>query len=84
VVLAKLKPTPNRTNLSSAIQICIYDSRSNKNQKISKNKIAMVVSRVASDSIRNTNKTEDSNKNGIERCKMMKQYPNMLDMMKIN
>jgi hypothetical protein len=39
VVLAKLKPTPNITNLSSAIQICIYDSRSNKNQKQAKMKL---------------------------------------------
>ena len=39
VVLAELKPTPNRANLSIAIQICIYDSRSNKNQKQAKTKL---------------------------------------------
>jgi hypothetical protein len=43
----------------------------------------MIVSRVASESIRNMNETEDSNKNRNEICKMMKQHPNMLDMLKI-
>jgi hypothetical protein len=66
VVLAKLKPTPNRTKFICAIQICIYDLRSNKNQKTSKNETAMIVSRVASESIRNTNETKDSNKNRNE------------------
>jgi len=43
----------------------------------------MIVSRVASESIRNMNETEDSNKTETKICKMMKQHPNMLDMMKI-
>ena len=43
----------------------------------------MIVSRVANESIRNMNETEDSNKNRNEICKMMKQHPNMLDMLKI-
>jgi hypothetical protein len=43
----------------------------------------MVVSQVASESIRNMNETEDSNKNINEMCKMMKQHPDMLDMLKI-
>ena len=35
--------------------------------------------------IRNMNETEDSNKNINKKiCKIMKQHPNMLDMMKIN
>ena len=38
----------------------------------------MIVPGVASESIRNVNETEDSNK------KTMKQHPNMLDKMKIN
>jgi hypothetical protein len=42
----------------------------------------MIVSRVGSESIRNMNKTEDLNKNINEICKMMKQHPNMLDMLK--
>ena len=44
----------------------------------------MIVSRVESKSIWNTNETEDSKKNRNERCKTMEQHPNMLDMMKIN
>jgi len=55
--------------LSSAIQICIYDLRSNKNQKTSKNETAMIVSRIASESIRNTNETKASNKNINKICK---------------
>ena len=43
----------------------------------------MIVSRVASESIRNMNETEDSNKKINEIWKMMKQHPNMLDMLKI-
>jgi len=43
----------------------------------------MIVSRVASESIQNMNETEDSNKNMNKICKMMKQHPNMLDMLKI-
>jgi len=44
----------------------------------------MIVSRVASKSIRNKNEIEDSNKNRNEICKeMMKQHPNMLNMLKI-
>ena len=69
-----------QNQLHSAIQICI---RSNKNQKTSKNKTLIIVSRVASESIRNMNETVDSNKNRNEICKMMKQRPNMLDMLKI-
>jgi len=42
----------------------------------------MIVSRVVSESIRNMNETEDSNKKKNEICKMMKQHPNMLDMLK--
>jgi hypothetical protein len=76
-VLAELKTTPIRTNLSSVIQICIYDSRSNKSHKTSKNKTVMIVSRVASKSIQNMNETEDSNKNRNEMCKMMKQHANI-------
>ena len=37
----------------------------------------MIVSRVASESIRNMNETEDSNKNRNEIWKMMKQHSNM-------
>jgi len=44
----------------------------------------MIVSRVASESIRNMNETEDLNENSNKICKIMKQHPNMLDMMKIN
>ena len=45
----------------------------------------MIVSRVASESIRNMNETEDSNKKNRNKIwKMMKQHPDMLDMMKIN
>ena len=44
----------------------------------------MIVSRVESESIRNMNETEDSNKKQKKNMKMMKQHPNMLDMMKIN
>jgi hypothetical protein len=47
------------------------------------NKTAMIVSQVASESIRNMNQTEDSSKNRNEICKMMKLHPNMLDMLKI-
>jgi hypothetical protein len=43
----------------------------------------MIVSLVASESIRNMNETEDSNKNRKKNA-YMKQHPNMLDMMKIN
>jgi hypothetical protein len=42
----------------------------------------MIVSRVASESIWNMNETEDSNNNKNEIWKMMKQHPNMLDMLK--
>jgi len=62
-VLAQLQPTPNKTNLaaqSKYIYIYICDSRSNKNKQ---NETAMIVSRVASEFIRNMNETEDSNKN---------------------
>ena len=45
----------------------------------------MIVSRVASESIWNMNETEDSNKKNRNKIwKMMKQHPDMLDMMKIN
>jgi len=37
----------------------------------------MIVSRVASESIQNINKTKDLNKNKNQICKMMKQHPNM-------
>jgi hypothetical protein len=53
--------------------VYIYDSRSNKNQKTSKNKTAMIASRVANESIRNMNETEDSIK--IE-MKYAKQWNN--------
>jgi hypothetical protein len=44
----------------------------------------MIVLRVASKSIQNMNKTEDSNKNINEICKMIKKkHLNMLDMLKI-
>jgi len=43
----------------------------------------MIISRVVCESIRNMNEIEDSNKNRNEICKMMKQHPNMLDMLKI-
>jgi hypothetical protein len=46
---------------------------------------AMIVSRVASESIRNMNETKDSKKKQKQKiCKIIKQQPNMLDMMKIN
>jgi len=56
-----------------------------KQQKLEnkQNKTTMIVSRVTSESIRNMNETEDSNKNRNEIWKMMKQHPNMLDMLKI-
>ena len=44
----------------------------------------MIVLRVASESTRNLNKIEDSYKNKNEMCKMMRQNPNMLDMLKIH
>jgi len=45
----------------------------------------MIVSRVASESIRNMNETKDSKKKQKQKiCKIIKQQPNMLDMMKIN
>jgi hypothetical protein len=47
------------------------------------NKTAMIVSRLASESIRNMNETGDLNKNRNKICKNEK-HPNMLDMMKIN
>jgi hypothetical protein len=44
----------------------------------------MIVSQVASESIRNTNETEDSNKkHKWNMQKMMKQHPNVLGMLKI-
>ena len=52
-------------------------------QKTSKNKTVMIVSRVASEFIRNINEIEDSNKNINEICKTMKHHPNMLDMLKV-
>ena len=52
---------------------------------MTQNKTAMIVSRLASESIRNMNETEDSNKNRNKKIyKIMKQHPNMLDIMKIN
>jgi hypothetical protein len=54
-----------------------------KTRNTSKNKIVMIVSRVASESILNMNEIEDTNKNINKICKMMKQHPNMLDMLKI-
>jgi hypothetical protein len=39
----------------------------------------MIVSRQASESIRNMNEIEDSNKNRNEVCNMMEQHPNMLE-----
>jgi RAB protein geranylgeranyltransferase component A len=43
----------------------------------------MIVSGVASESIRNMNKTEDLKKNIKKICKKMKEHPNMFDMLKI-
>jgi hypothetical protein len=52
--------------------------------KTYKNKIIMIVSRVASESIRIMNETEDSNKNSWEVCKNYEnKHPNMLYMMNI-
>ena len=67
-ILAELKPTPNRTNWATQH---IYDSRSNKNKKNKQKWNWMIVSRVESKSIRNTNETEDSNKNRNEICKKL-------------
>jgi len=67
-VLAELKPTPNRTNY-------IYDSRRNKKPENKQNKTAMIVLRVASDSIQNMNEAEDSNKNRNEKCKNYETTP---------
>jgi hypothetical protein len=50
-------------------------------QKTIKNKTTMIVSRVASESIRNMNEIEDSNGNKNEVCNMMKQNPNTLHML---
>jgi hypothetical protein len=47
-------------------------------QKTRKDKIAMIVSQVANESIRNMNETKD-----LKICKTTKQHPNMLDMIKI-
>jgi len=68
VVLAKLKPTPNKTNLAAQskyiyIYIYIYVTQEAIKPENKQNKTAMIVSRVASESIRNMNETEDSNKN---------------------
>jgi hypothetical protein len=54
--------------------------KNNKNIKNKQNKTAMIVSRVASESIRNINKSKNSNKHRNEVCNTMKQHPNMLDM----
>jgi hypothetical protein len=43
----------------------------------------MIVSRVASESIRNMNETKYMNKKQKKVCKMMKQDPNMLEVLKI-
>jgi hypothetical protein len=43
----------------------------------------MIASWVASESIWNMNETKDSNKNRKEICKMIKQHPNILNMLKI-
>ena len=69
-VLAELKPTPNRTKY-----IYIYDSRSNKKPKNKQNETAMIVSRVASDSIQNMNEAEGSNKNRNKICKNYETTP---------
>jgi hypothetical protein len=53
----------------------MYDSRSNKNQKTSKNKTAMIVSQVASEPIQNMNETEDSNSNRNKICKIDETTP---------
>jgi len=59
-VLAELKPTPNRIAAQSKF---VYMQEAIKTRKKkSKNKITMIVLRVANESIRNTNETEDSNK----------------------
>jgi len=47
------------------------------------NETEMIVSGVASESIRNMNKTEDLKKNINKICKKMKEHPNMFDMLKI-
>jgi hypothetical protein len=53
-----------------------------KTQKTSKKeKTAMIVLRVASKSIWNMNKTEVSNKNRNKVYNIMKQHPNILDML---
>jgi hypothetical protein len=67
--------TVNKTNLAAQyIYIYIYP-RSNKNQKTSKNKTAMIVSQVASKPIRNMNETEDSNSNRNKICKIDETTP---------
>jgi len=43
----------------------------------------MIVSRVASESNRNMKETEHLNKNKYQIYKMMKQHPNMLDILNI-
>ena len=80
----KIEPTPNRTNWAAQSKYVYMTQEAIKTKKTSKNETGMIVSRVASKSIRNTNETEDSNKNRNERCKTMEQHPNMLDMKKIN
>jgi hypothetical protein len=62
-VLAELKPTPNRTNLAAQSKYVYMTQEAIKTRKTSKNETAMIVSRVAIESIRNMNETEDSNKN---------------------
>jgi len=61
----------------------VYDSRSNKKPKKSKNKTGMIILLVASKSIRNINEIENLNKNRNKICKTMKRHPNMLDMLKL-
>jgi hypothetical protein len=71
VVLAKLKPTPNKTNsVAQSKYIYIY-------QKNKQNKTAMIVSRIASESIWNINETEDSNKNRKKNMQNDETTPNI-------
>jgi hypothetical protein len=60
VVLAKLKPTPNKTNLAAQSKY-IYMTQEAIKSENKQNETAMIVSRVASESIQNMNETDMQN-----------------------
>jgi hypothetical protein len=60
VVLAKLKPTPNKTNLAAQSKY-IYMTQEAIKSENKQNETTMIVSRVASESIQNMNETDMQN-----------------------